>query len=102
MSKTERFVWALTVAVLVGALISFFLWFPVSNERLLQAEYTYTYKQGREHVADLIGNEGEVRAEVWFDYDLGRRVYLVKVGGKNEFQDDPPKSWWRERRVKDE
>jgi len=96
MSKTERFIWSSTVAVLAGALMAFFCWFPVSHERLLQAEYTYTYKQGREHVADLIGNAGEIRAEVWFDYDRGRRVY--KVNGK--FQDDPPKNWWRERKVK--
>ena len=50
----------------------------------------------REHVANLIGTNGEVVAEVWIDYAKSRRVY--RVNGK--FQDEEPVGWWIQRSAK--
>ena len=96
MKPLERFLTCLLFAACIGGLIALFAWFPVSHRAVYESGYAM-HQIGMDHRANLIGPAGEIIAEVWFDYERGRAVYKMPDG---KFQDEMPKSWWRERRVK--
>ena len=90
--------WAATILAILICVVGYLCagLFPVSKRGVYGQDsgFQYQYHAGREHVADLIDSgDGSIRAEVWFDYDLGVRLY--KIAG--EFHREEPDGWWIEK-----